>query len=274
MKQIKVVQATATDQQTTMAAANKIEVMLKSFIGRYPESAEALEATYQLGLMFGSLMEPEKAIDYLQDIVQNGPVGDQRVGYSLFYIAESYKNLEEYDKAREHYQSYIEEYGSGNPRMYSAATASLNDLETLKKLTIGKEPIPINVKDLNGKTISTAKLKGKVILIDFWATWCAPCRVEMPNVIKLYKKYNSKGFEIVGISLDKDRKSLDKYLATYNMVWPQYFDGNGWQNSVASQYKVRSIPATYLVDRKGKIRYKSVRGKQLEEAVKKLLSET
>ena len=153
------------------------------------------------------------------------------------------------------------------------AEMNLAGIETDKKLAIGREPIAFSVKGIGGETISPEKYKGKVLLLDFWATWCAPCKQEMPNVKNVYKKYHKKGFEIVGISLDRSRSDLDRYIEKNDITWPQFYDGKFWKNDVAVKYNVQSIPATYLIDKNGKIRYKSLRGAQLENAVKKLLEE-
>jgi peroxiredoxin len=122
-------------------------------------------------------------------------------------------------------------------------------------------------KDLAGKPLSVANYKGKVVLVDFWATWCAPCVGELPNVIKAYEKHHSDGFEIIGISLDQDEKKLKNFTKEKNMTWQQYFDGKGWGNKLAGKYGVQSIPATYLLDREGKIIGKDLRGPALDEAV-------
>ncbi|MFH1754844.1 MAG: TlpA disulfide reductase family protein, partial [Candidatus Latescibacterota bacterium] len=123
------------------------------------------------------------------------------------------------------------------------------------------------------KTLSIEKFKGKVVLLDFWATWCKPCLEEMPNVKRIYKQYQTEGFEIIGISLDSNKTALDSYIKKNDMNWPQFFDGGGWNNALAKKYKIRSIPATYLLDRQGKIRYKSVRGPELARAVEQLVKE-
>jgi len=123
--------------------------------------------------------------------------------------------------------------------------------------------------DLDGKPLSVANYKGKIVMIDFWATWCGPCVGELPNVIKVYEKYHDKGFEIIGISLDKDKEKLTSFLKEQKMTWPQYFDGKGWQNEVSTKYGVNSIPATYLLDKDGKIIAKGLRGEALEAAVGK-----
>ncbi|MEJ0089061.1 MAG: TlpA disulfide reductase family protein [Limisphaerales bacterium] len=128
-------------------------------------------------------------------------------------------------------------------------------------------------KDLNGAPISVAGLKGKVVLVDFWATWCGPCREELPNVIATYKKHHTDGFEIIGVSLDSDRDKLDTFLKKEDgMTWPQFYDGQGWQNELAAKYGVESIPFAILIDQNGKIIGKSLRGDDLENAVTSALA--
>jgi peroxiredoxin len=127
-------------------------------------------------------------------------------------------------------------------------------------------------KDLAGKPLSIASYKGKVVLVDFWATWCGPCIAELPNVQKAYEKHHDKGFEIIGISLDQDETKLSNFIKQKNMPWQQFFDGKGWGNKLAAKYGVNSIPATYLLDGEGKIIAKNLRGEELEQAVGKALA--
>jgi peroxiredoxin len=127
-------------------------------------------------------------------------------------------------------------------------------------------------KDLVGKPLSIANYKGKVVLLDFWATWCGPCVAELPNVIKAYEKDHEKGFEIIGISLDQDEQRLKTFIKDKNMTWQQYFDGKGWSNKLAQKYGIMSIPATFLLDGEGKIIGRDLRGDALEQALTKALA--
>jgi len=122
-------------------------------------------------------------------------------------------------------------------------------------------------KDLNGQPLSVAQFKGKVVLVDFWATWCGPCRAELPNVIATYQKYHDQGFEVIGVSLDSDREKLAAYLKKQTgMVWPQYFDGEGWHNKLAVKYGVEAIPFAVLIGPDGKIIGEALRGEALSAA--------
>ena len=129
------------------------------------------------------------------------------------------------------------------------------------------------VKALDGEPLSLEKYRGKVILLDFWAAWCGPCLAEMPNIKRVYKKYKDRGFQIIGISLDTNRSSLRSYLRRERITWPQFFDGTGWENSVAQKYGINSIPRMYLIDGNGFIREEDLRGRALEVAVAKLVAE-
>jgi len=129
-------------------------------------------------------------------------------------------------------------------------------------------------KDLQGNPLSVAKYKGKLVLVDFWATWCGPCVGELPSVIKAYNKHHADGFEIIGISLDMDEQKLKSFLKTKEIPWAQYFDGKGWQNKLAAKYGIQSVPATFLLDGDGKIIGQDLRGEALEEALAKALADT
>jgi thiol-disulfide isomerase/thioredoxin len=146
-------------------------------------------------------------------------------------------------------------------------------LKSLKAMAdLKSKPLEMKFTAVDGREVDLAKLRGKVVLIDFWATWCGPCVQELPNVIKAYKELNPKGFEIVGISLDSDKEKLQSFVKENDMAWPQFFDGKGWKNEIATTYEIRSIPAMWLVDQKGMVVDTTARG-GLEEKVAKLLKE-
>jgi len=138
-------------------------------------------------------------------------------------------------------------------------------------LAIGAKFPDFEAKDLDGKPLSPGNYKGKVLLVDFWATWCNPCVYELPNVIKAYTKYHDKGFEVIGISLDQEESRLKNFIKEKGMAWPQYFDGKGWENKIAQKYGIQSIPATFLLDGEGKIIAKNLRGEALDEQLGKSL---
>jgi thiol-disulfide isomerase/thioredoxin len=134
------------------------------------------------------------------------------------------------------------------------------------------DEMKIAFTDLNGKEIDLEKMKDKVILVDFWATWCGPCIAEMPNVTAAYETYKDKGFEVVGISLDEDKAAVVKFIADNKMPWPQFVDGKGWENELAQRFGIRSIPATFLVGKGGRIVASNLRGPDLEAAIEKALA--
>ncbi len=142
-----------------------------------------------------------------------------------------------------------------------------------KSLSPGNPFPEFSVTDLEGKPLSLAAMKGKVVLIDFRATWCGPCVAELPHVLKAYQKHRAQGFEIIGVSLDKDKAQLLSFLAREKLTWPQHLDGQEPNTSLATNYGIESIPSTFLLDRNGKIIGKNLRGEALEAAVAKALGD-
>jgi len=138
--------------------------------------------------------------------------------------------------------------------------------------TAGQTAPEILLPTPEGNQIALSSFRGKVVLIDFWASWCGPCRKEMPNVVKAYAKFKDKGFEIFGVSLDQDRDRWVEAIAKDGMTWPQVSDLKYWESAPARLYNVQSIPYTVLLDKEGKILYKNLRGAALEEKLAELLN--
>jgi peroxiredoxin len=126
-------------------------------------------------------------------------------------------------------------------------------------------------KDITGEPISVSKYKGKVLLVDFWATWCVPCVISLPEVIEAYDKHHKDGFEVIAISLDQQQSAVEKFIKTKKMAWQQFCDTKGWESPLVAKYGVEAIPATYLLDRNGKIIGANLRGDALETAIAKAL---
>jgi thiol-disulfide isomerase/thioredoxin len=135
---------------------------------------------------------------------------------------------------------------------------------------LGTKP-EIKFKAIDGNEVDISKMQGKVVLSDFWATWCGPCMMELPNVLDVYRKYHSKGFEIIGISFDRDIESFKKVIKERGMSWPQYFDGKIWDNDFGVYFGIQGIPTMWLVDKDGKVVDTEPGGPQLGNKVKKLL---
>jgi thiol-disulfide isomerase/thioredoxin len=150
--------------------------------------------------------------------------------------------------------SYPDSTAAKNAEKVIASFATQANAKKIQRTLVAGAAFPeFEEKDLDEKPLSLANYKGKVVLIDFWATWCGPCVAELPNVIKAYNKYHDKGFEIVGVSLDSEKEKLVAFIKENKMPWPQYFDGKGWESKLGTKYGINSIPATYLVDKEGKI---------------------
>jgi thiol-disulfide isomerase/thioredoxin len=167
-------------------------------------------------------------------------------------------------------ESLLAEYAaSKNPVV--AEMAQDKQAEAKMKSELKSKPLDLKFTALDGREVDMEKLRGKVVLVDFWATWCGPCMAELPNVLKTYDALHAKGFEIVGISLDEEKDELEKIIKRKKIAWPQYFDGTGWDNRIAKRFGITAVPTMWLVDQKGMLVDANVRG-DLAAKVEKLLA--
>ncbi len=149
--------------------------------------------------------------------------------------------------------------------------AKYSEIMSSKKTAIGSIAPEIELPDTNGNIVKLSSLRGKVVLIDFWASWCGPCRKESPNMVKLYQTYHDKGFEIYGVSLDQSKANWLGAINADNLSWIHVSDLKRWQCQAGLDYGVRSIPSTVLIDKNGKIIAKNLRGEELANKVKEVI---
>ena len=144
-------------------------------------------------------------------------------------------------------------------------------LDSMSAIVIGKPAPNFSAPSPEGKTISLKESLGKVTIIDFWAFWCGPCRAENPNVVALYNEFHPQGLNIIGVSLDKDAAKWKEAIAKDGLIWPHVSNLKFWEDPIAKQYNVQSIPATFILDEKGNIVAKDLRGEELRAKVAALL---
>jgi thiol-disulfide isomerase/thioredoxin len=154
-----------------------------------------------------------------------------------------------------------------NPELTEAAKAALS-----KARLVGAK-LDLSFVDSQGQPVDLNQLSGKVVLIDFWASWCPDCVREMPQVQQVYRTFESKGLTILGISLDKDRRAMDNFIAKHLIPWPQYFDGKGWKNDLVTKYSVHEIPEMWIINKKGIVETTSADVTQLASTVERLVAE-
>ena len=248
---------------------------LEEYLQKNPKASDKEEAINYLIESYARLEMTERQAELLASKYESLPKGKDLVPQEFFgafqelfrlYMESGYK-----DKAKTALESAKKDI-VGHPQADRFGQFIEQLGGELNKPSVG-DVMDIKFTDLNGKEVDLAQMKGKVVLVDFWATWCGPCIAELPNVLKAYEEYNDKGFEIIGISLDnaKDEEKLKDFVKDRNMSWAHAFDGKGWGNSLAKKFGITSIPATFLIGKDGKVASSNLRGPALSKAVKKEL---
>lgn len=145
-------------------------------------------------------------------------------------------------------------------------------IELLSKVEPGKQALNFTQQSNKGKAVQLSDYKGRYVLLEFWASWCGPCRAENPNLVQQYKLYKDKGFDVLGVSLDKDKNLWQKAIDKDGLPWTHVSDLNGWNNEVAKLYGIRAVPASFLIDPKGMIIAQGLRGEALNKKLEELFS--
>jgi thiol-disulfide isomerase/thioredoxin len=169
----------------------------------------------------------------------------------LVQICEMLMVYDQADAAQESLRALDRE--GTDPEIREAARTQLAKFDRVGK------PVEIAFTSLEGNKIDLADLKGKVVLIDYWATWCGPCIAGLPELLETYEEWHPKGFEILGISLDDDEAALKTMVEERGMKWPQFFDKENAGNRYADKYGITGIPTLWLIDKQGKLRYLNAR---------------
>lgn len=203
----------------------------------------------------------QEAREYEQNFVKS-----HTDSYISLMVLQQMANSPNADKAAELFQELSEELKNTD-----IGKTLAKQFESVKSLSVGAVAPDFSAPTPEGDTISLKSSLGKVTILDFWAAWCKPCRVENPNLVKLYKEYHDKGLNVVGVSLDRKAEDWVKAIEEDQLPWHHMSNLKFWQDPIAQLYNIRSIPATYILDAEGKIIAKDLRGEELYDKIATLL---
>lgn len=159
-----------------------------------------------------------------------------------------------------------------NKKLWAFALLSFVAIQATAQPAVGDQAYEITLPDIKGNVQKLSDNKGKVVLIDFWASWCGPCRKANPDLAAIYTKYREKGFEIFGVSIDDEKKAWKKAIQADRINWKQVHAPGGWDAPVALEWKLEQIPASFLIDQQGKVIAKDPTKEDLENHLKNLLN--
>jgi peroxiredoxin len=259
----------------TKITGSKNQAAYDSYLDKLDEFNARIRESYQLYTAAEEAGDPVKALYY--DSLTNA-IDQERSRFSKDFVLENSNSfISPYIVYRNSYTYEMEELEKAlntfdTSLSHSVYTGFLNDyLEILKRTTVGQPYVPFSMQDSTGADVSISDFIGSnYLLVDFWASWCAPCREENPNLVRLYGKYHEKGFDIFGVSFDSNRDRWMKAIADDSLTWTHVSDLQGWQNAAGKLYGIRSIPSNALLDTNGVIIAKNLRGDDLKAKLEEL----
>jgi len=240
-----------------VAKLTALETQFQENVAKNPESRQAI-----INQMSPELVKvKQEMVDYILKFAM-----DNTSSLASFYAMNSL-NPGDYEQEMLAYADKIKSNFNKN----EAVTEFLVRMAKLRSVQVGQPAPEFNMPTIDGKTVKLSGLKGKYVMLDFWASWCQPCRQENPHVVQMYNKYKNKNFTIVGISLDKDVDAWKQAVAQDGLTWTHGSELNDFESPTVRAYQVEAIPASFIIDPEGKIIAKNLRGEELDSFLNKTL---
>lgn len=239
------------------------------------ESSRLLQARFCL------LTALDRHHEALKAAIRRDKIAERKSPWNCMDVVQAYLSLDKGKKAMDWLEEAVERgfisYRSLSDEDYDSIRETKRFQELLDgiKETVGidKPAKDFTISLLDGTEYTLSDQKGKVVLVDFWATWCGPCKREMPNLKTIFAEHGDDGFDIIGISLDRKQEDLDEYIAEEELGWKFSYSGEAWSDATVALYGVNSIPSVWLVDKEGVLREFGLRDEALAEAVAELVAE-
>ncbi len=276
----KAIQAARQERLTERVRALRNDVAGLLEAKQYSQAADTLEQLQVLFMGSGKYEDALAASLQIEEVSLK--FSDRLSPWNYVRVAEAYLGMGETDQYFEWMQKAVSErHFSKIEYFQDRRFGALQGLPQFKKLVeacattvgVGRPATDFEITLLDGSPFRLSAQKGKVVLIDFWDVRCGPCRKEMPNLKQIYTHFQDRGLEVIGISLDTEKQLLDDYLKEAALPWKIACSFNGWSDSTAVLYKISATPSTWLLDRRGIVRYYDVRGDELRRAVEDLTGE-
>jgi thiol-disulfide isomerase/thioredoxin len=272
---IEALQALATMDQPD--AAKKLEEVLAA--ARDDKREQVIGLGWQNTIMYAisrwPTLDPKERQAFIDLIVKKVQAGPAPIDVSIISVTSTELERRDEEAVAGLLEKVMPIFEKSEDKQVQEKLVEANLPGMYRRLTLLGKPMEITGTLLDGKPVDWESYRGKVVLVDFWATWCAPCRAEIPNVLEMYEAYHDKGFDVLGVSLDATPEAAEKYVADNKLPWqsifPQKEDEREWQNPLVAYYGITGIPTAILVGKDGKVVNMNARGPVLGEELEKLL---